>query len=249
MHPHHRGVAVKGEWTGRISPASEAHWRDPFKYRSGTFCFTCSMSDFSHEDVPLDALVRALDTIDATPWVTYLILTKRPALGTRRLAMLNRRLPGNVWAGATVGHPKSLPLLKPLLGIEAPVHFLSVEPLLAPMVSGLDLSGIDWVIGGGESVDNRLGGGVRDHVRKCFAVRKDRRQLDIAVELAVCDRGRRRIARADRSCLDRTIGDAQHAHYGGREAYCRGRLRCLPIGHRILLFARTAPGEAVSRVD
>ena len=82
-----------------------------------------------------------------------------------------------------------------------------------------------------------------------MSVRKDRGQLDIAVELAVCNRGRRRIARADGSCLDRTIGDAQHPHYGGREAYCRGRLRCLPIGHRIFLFARTAPGEVVSRVD
>ena len=42
-------------------------------------------------------------------------------------------------------------LLKPLRHIEASIHFLSVEPLLAPMVPGLDLAGNDWVIGGGES--------------------------------------------------------------------------------------------------
>jgi protein gp37 len=109
------------------------------------------MSDFWFEGVPLEWLAEALDVIEATPRVIYMILSKRPALATRRLAMLKRRLPANVWAGATIGHPQSLPLLKPLLRIEAPVHFLSVEPLLAPMVPGLDLTGIDWVIGGGES--------------------------------------------------------------------------------------------------
>jgi protein gp37 len=96
-------------------------------------------------------LDEALDVIEATPWVTYQVLTKRPGNIARKLADLNRRLPTNVWAGATIGHPKSLPLLKPLRRTEAPLLFLSVEPLLAPMVPGLDLSGIGWVIGGGES--------------------------------------------------------------------------------------------------
>jgi len=109
------------------------------------------MSDFWHERVPPEWQDQALDVIEATPWVTYQVLTKRPAMATRRLAALNRHLPRNVWAGATVGHPKSLPLLKPLRRIEAAKRFLSVEPLLAPMVPGLDLTAIDWVIGGGES--------------------------------------------------------------------------------------------------
>jgi len=151
MHANHRGVAVKGEWTGLVTRGSAAVWNAPYNYPSGTFCFTCSMSDFWFEGVPLEWLAEALDVIEATPRVIYMILSKRPALATRRLAMLKRRLPANVWAGATIGHPQSLPLLKPLLRIEAPVHFLSVEPLLAPMVPGLDLTGIDWVIGGGES--------------------------------------------------------------------------------------------------
>jgi len=134
-----------------VTRGSAAVWNAPYNYPSGTFCFTCSMSDFWFEGVPLEWLAEALDVIEATPRVIYMILSKRPALATRRLAMLKRRLPANVWAGATIGHPQSLPLLKPLLRIEAPVHFLSVEPLLAPMVPGLDLTGIDWVIGGGES--------------------------------------------------------------------------------------------------
>jgi protein gp37 len=69
----------------------------------------------------------------------------------RKLAALNRRLPSNVWIGATIGHPDSLPLLKPLRRIEATVRFLSVEPLLAPVVPGLSLDGIHCVIAGGES--------------------------------------------------------------------------------------------------
>jgi len=108
------------------------------------------MSDFWHERVPPEWQDEALDVIEATPWVTYQVLTKRPAMATRRLAALNRHLPRNVWAGATVV-PKSLGLLKPLRRIEAAKRFLSVEPLLAPMVPGLDLTAIDWVIGGGES--------------------------------------------------------------------------------------------------
>ncbi len=151
LHAVHAGVAAKGEWTGLITRSGPAVWEAPSIYPRGTLCFTCSMSDFWHEAVPLTWLDEALDVIEATPWVTYQVLTKRPGNIARKLADLNRRLPTNVWAGATIGHPKSLPLLKPLRRTEAPLLFLSVEPLLAPMVPGLDLSGIGWVIGGGES--------------------------------------------------------------------------------------------------
>jgi len=145
-----KGTAAKGEWTGTIARNSPPVWADPLKWPAGTLVFTCSMSDFWHEDVPLAWLDEALAVIESTP-LTYQILTKRVGNIARRLAALNRRLPANVWIGATIGHPQSLPLLKPLRRIEASVRFLSVEPLLAPMVPGLDLVGIRWVIAGGES--------------------------------------------------------------------------------------------------
>jgi protein gp37 len=151
LHPNHRGTAVKGKWTGLITYATQTHLESPFHYPDGTFIFTCSQSDFWHEGVDLEKLDEALDVIDFTPWNTYLILTKRPALAIRRLAALKRRWPKNAWAGATIGHPKSLSLLKSLLRIDASIRFLSCEPLLAPLVPGLDLTGIAWVIGGGES--------------------------------------------------------------------------------------------------
>jgi protein gp37 len=47
-----------------------------------------------------------------------------------------------VWLGVTIGHANSLPLLKPLLRIDATLRFLSCEPLLTPLIPGLSLSGI-----------------------------------------------------------------------------------------------------------
>jgi protein gp37 len=154
LHGVHAGAAAKGEWTGRITRGSPRVWKAPTTWRHGARVFTCSMSDFWHERVPLDWLDAALDVIAATPHLTYQILTKRPGNIARKLADLKRHLPANVWIGATIGHPKSLPLLKPLRRVDASVRFLSVEPLLAPMVPGLDLAGIGWVIGGGESGRN-----------------------------------------------------------------------------------------------
>jgi protein gp37 len=157
--PEHKGIARGGIWSGRVSHSSESVWEAPFSYphqsrvRPGgsTLVFTCSMSDFWHEDVPLGWLVNALDIIQATPHLIYQVLTKRPATALRKLEKLNRVLPRNVWFGVTIGHPQSLPLLKPLRRVDATLKFLSVEPLLAPMVPGLVLDEIGWVICGGQS--------------------------------------------------------------------------------------------------
>jgi protein gp37 len=64
---------------------------------------------------------------------------------------VGRKLPANVWLGVTIGHTKSLPLLKPFLRLDANERFLSCEPLLTSLVPGLSVKGIDWVIGGGQS--------------------------------------------------------------------------------------------------
>jgi protein gp37 len=151
LHPHFRGVAVGGKWTGTITPAHEKIWHRPYTWRRPKRVFTCSMSDFFHEAVPLEWLDEALDVIEATPHLTYQILSKRPGNIARKLGALHRTLPDNVWLGVTIGHVQSLPLLKPLRLIDASVRFLSCEPLLTPLVPRLKLDGIDWVIGGGQS--------------------------------------------------------------------------------------------------
>lgn len=150
LQPAHAGVAVNGKWTGEITRSGPAVWAAPLKWPAGSLVFTCSMSDFWHENVPLPMLDEALDVIDRTPHLIYQMLTKRPGNVQRRLDALKRRLSPNVWIGATIGHVASLPLLKPLRAIDATLRFLSCEPLLTGL-PGLSLDGIGWLIAGGQS--------------------------------------------------------------------------------------------------
>lgn len=152
LHKAHAGAAVAGKWTGQISRSGPNVWAAPFKW-GAQFVFTCSMSDFWHEGVPLPWVDEALDVMDRTPDLTYQILTKRPGNVNRRLADLKRHLPRNAWIGASIGHRHSLPLLKPLRQVDATFRFLSCEPLLTPLPN-LPLDGIAWVICGGQSGRN-----------------------------------------------------------------------------------------------
>jgi protein gp37 len=150
LRPEHVRTASGGKWTGLITRSSDAVWGAPLSWRKPCRVFTCSMSDFWHENVPETWLGEALDVIEATPHLTYQVLTKRPGNVARKLALLGRALPRNVWLGVSIGHIKSLPLLRPLLRIDAAVRFLSCEPLLTPLPD-LPLDGIGWVIVGGQS--------------------------------------------------------------------------------------------------
>jgi protein gp37 len=60
------------------------------------------------------------------------------------------RLLPNVWLGTSVESPKFGFRVDELRGVPAAVRFISFEPLLAS-VAGVDLTGINWVIVGGES--------------------------------------------------------------------------------------------------
>ncbi|MBM3303254.1 MAG: DUF5131 family protein, partial [Deltaproteobacteria bacterium] len=82
------------------------------------------------------------------PQHTFQILTKR----SRRLAELSGELrwSHNVWMGVTVEDRSTEYRIAHLRDCQARVKFLSCEPLLGPL-PGLPLTGIDWVIVGGES--------------------------------------------------------------------------------------------------
>ena len=69
-----------------------------------------------------------------------------------RLATLSNVLPWpkNVWMGVSVESAAYAPRIDQLRATNAEVRFLSLEPLLGPLPD-LNLSGIDWVIVGGES--------------------------------------------------------------------------------------------------
>ena len=121
----------------------------PLQRKKPTVYFVNSMSDLFHEDVPDAFLDRVFSVIEATPRHTYQILTKR----AERLPVYfrNRSCPHNVWLGVSVEDRKyGVPRIDYLRQVDAHVRFLSVEPLLED-VGLLDLSGIHWVIVGGES--------------------------------------------------------------------------------------------------
>ncbi len=126
---------------------------EPLRWKGSRRIFVNSMSDLFHEQVPTSYIESVGEVIEACPQHAFQILTKRHArmheLLTSRLRWF-AKLP-NAWFGVSVENREyGLPRIKALRGTEATIKFLSVEPLLADL-GRLDLSGLDWVIAGGES--------------------------------------------------------------------------------------------------
>ena len=121
---------------------------EPLEWKKPHTIFVCSMSDIFHKDVPFEFVDRVMATIKQTPQHRYQILTKR---AERMLEYFStREIPQNVWLGVTVEAQSSKNRIECLKQLDAPVRFLSCEPLLEDLGS-LDLHNIDWVIVGGES--------------------------------------------------------------------------------------------------
>lgn len=121
----------------------------PLRRKTPTVYFVNSMSDLFHEGVPDEYIDRVLQVCVATPQHTYQVLTKR----ADRLPdfFTSRACPPNVWLGVSVEDKKyGVPRIDHLRRVRAKVRFLSVEPLLEDL-GKLDLTGIHWVIVGGES--------------------------------------------------------------------------------------------------
>ncbi|RCH65475.1 phage Gp37/Gp68 family protein [Streptomyces sp. SDr-06] len=120
----------------------------PYGWRSPRTVFVNSMSDLFHARVPLDFVRQVFQVMADTPQHTYQVLTKR-AHRLRRVAD-QLEWPANVWMGVSVESMEELARVDDLRRVPAAVRFLSCEPLLGPL-DGLDVTGIDWVIAGGES--------------------------------------------------------------------------------------------------
>ncbi len=122
---------------------------EPLERKKPTVYFVNSMSDLFHEQVPFDYVRRVFDVMARSPQHTFQVLTKR----ARRMAEFcaDAMVPENVWLGVSVENRKyGLPRIPHLRSIEVSVRFLSIEPLLEDL-GRFDLSGIQWVIVGGES--------------------------------------------------------------------------------------------------
>ncbi len=120
----------------------------PLKWRKPQTIFVNSMSDLFHSSVPTDFIFRTFAIMNRANWHLFQVLTKR----SKRLRQLARRLQcgGNIWTGVSVENRDFTWRIDDLRQTDAGVKFVSFEPLLGP-VARLDLSGIDWVIVGGES--------------------------------------------------------------------------------------------------
>lgn len=143
-HPYEQGFDV------RLVPEKLP---DPLLWRKPRMIFVNSMSDLFHEAVPDEYIVAVAKVMVLAHWHTFQILTKR---ADRLRSMLAGPLSfactrQNIWWGVSVENRKhGMPRIAKLQATPASVRFLSIEPLLEDL-GRLELSGISWVIVGGES--------------------------------------------------------------------------------------------------
>jgi protein gp37 len=120
--------------------------------------FVGSLFDWAEDHKDIEAIRPAIwETIRNSPNLHFQMLTKRP----ERIRSL---LPSdwgegypNVWLGTSIEDMRVAKRADALRDIPAVVRFISYEPAIGPL-DDLDISGIDWIIYGGES-----GPGYRPH--------------------------------------------------------------------------------------
>lgn len=143
-HPYEFGFDL------RLVPEKLA---EPLKWSTPKMIFVNSMSDLFHDDVPDEYIVQVAKVMVLSGWHTFQVLTKR---SERMRDMLNGPLAFaatklHIWWGVSVENRKhGVPRIDHLREAKAAMRFLSVEPLLED-IGRIKLSGIRWVIVGGES--------------------------------------------------------------------------------------------------
>jgi len=120
----------------------------PYIWKKTRIVFVNSMSDLFHEGIPFDYVQKVFQVMNNCPQHIFQVLTKR----AEQLSELNSKLDWspNIWMGVTVESKEYEYRIDFLKRTSAVVKFLSIEPMIGP-TPDLSLSGIDWVIVGGES--------------------------------------------------------------------------------------------------
>lgn len=158
---HRRGWA-RFEHGAARRRTTEAYWRQPLAWNRRAAAagrrarvFGPSLADPFDAEVSDDWRRDYLALIEGTPWLDWILLTKRPQVARKFFA--GRAVPANLWPGITAKKSqKMLDLRAPALcAIPARVHVLSAEPILGPIDAapwlGAGHDAIGWVIAGGES--------------------------------------------------------------------------------------------------
>jgi protein gp37 len=133
------GFSVRVHYSALEIPSS---WKKP------RMIFVNSMGDLFHSEVPLHFIQSVFKVMNESNKHIYQVLTKR----SRCLLEISSSLSwsSNIWAGVSVENADYLYRIDHLRAVPAAVRFISFEPLLGS-IGSVDLSGIDWVIAGGES--------------------------------------------------------------------------------------------------
>lgn len=150
---------------------SEGNWRKPVQWnkearikgkRWKVFCG--SLCDVMDDEAPSGARERLWELIDATPNLTWQLLTKRPHRYERYLPRHFKHR--NVWLGFTAENQQFYDLrwsiVQPLVSMRGMISFVSYEPALGPLSieRWVDVNAggwhwpqffPTWVIAGGES--------------------------------------------------------------------------------------------------
>lgn len=145
-HPYEQGFDLR-LWPGRLD--QPARWKKP------RMIFVNSMSDLFHKRVSHAFIDKVFDRMEDTSHHTYQVLTKRSSLMRNylRRRYAESEAPGHIWCGVSVEDSAAASRIRHLQAAPAKVRFLSIEPLIGP-VGEIDLTGISWVIVGGESGPN-----------------------------------------------------------------------------------------------
>ena len=143
-HPYELG------FTPRLVPSKLS---EPLRWRHSKMVFVNSMSDLFQDSVPDAYIIAVAKVMQLADWHTFQVLTKR-ADRMRRLLSTKLRFAStlpNIWWGVSVEDKRfGVPRIAHLQAAPASVRFLSIEPLLEDP-GLLDLTGLGWVILGGES--------------------------------------------------------------------------------------------------
>jgi protein gp37 len=138
-HPYEQGFDLR-LWPERLD--LPLHWKRP------RLIFVNSMSDVFHEDIPLSFVQKIFDTMATADWHVFQVLTKRHERMLELASVI--RWPPNVWMGVSIESANFVHRADYLRKVPAAVRFISAEPLLGPLTH-VDLTGIGWLIAGGES--------------------------------------------------------------------------------------------------
>jgi len=152
-HPKYQGTTRKSGsryvWTGKVN-TDEASLVQPLEWRKGKRIFVNSMSDLFHEKVSDAFILKVWDVMRECPQHHFQILTKRPDRMAQMFEFGALARLSNAWIGTSIEASDVLDRMDFLKSIYGMTRFVSFEPLIAS-VGELDLTGIHWVIVGGES--------------------------------------------------------------------------------------------------